>query len=70
MFVIKYRIQLLMQSRFKKNMINEVFRYFGPLSLNIYKVIKRVTFILALKIIVVRNILKLLKRIPDKIMHN
>lgn len=69
MYVIKYRIQLLMQSRFKKNMINEVFR-FGPLSLNIYKVIKRVTFILALKIIVVRNILKLLKRIPDKIMHN
>lgn len=45
-------------------------KYFGPLSLNIYKVIKRVTFILALKMIVVRNILKLLKRIPDKIMHN
>lgn len=51
-------------------MINEVFWYFGLLLLNIYKVIKRVTFILVLKIIVVRNILKLLKRIFDKIMYN
>lgn len=44
--------------------------YFGLLLLNIYKVIKRVIFILVLKIIVVRNILKLLKRIFDKIMYN
>lgn len=51
-------------------MINEVFWYFGLLLLNIYKVIKRVIFILVLKIIVVRNILKLLKRIFDKIMYN
>lgn len=67
LYVIKYRIQLLMQSRFKKNMIDEVFR---TIIIEHLLSKKKSNLHFGIKIIVVRNIFKLLKRIPDKIMHN
>lgn len=58
LYVIKYRIQLLIDEVFRTIIIEHLLSN------------KKSNLHFGIKIIVVRNIFKLLKRIPDKIMHN